>query len=462
MASDPKLLAAQAQDLKTRGQMGEAIALYRAAVAAAPASAAAEHNLAAVLGDAGRWQEAETHIRRAFAKGGTAAESWLVLARALQSRGAFDEAEASFLKTLQRRATVYDAHIDLAQLRWMRTGDSATALADIDRASLHHPGDKGLALTRAKILQNTGRIDEAYRLTQSLALSHPADLAIAVSSSQLASETGDMAGALAHAERAVALAPQNDVSAIALAIACLGAGDASRAATTALQVLSRAPHDQHAIALLATAWRLLGDARYHELYDYDALIQTTYLDTPPQWLRDALRRAHVLRTHPFNQSVRHGSQISDILAIEDPAIAALPSALEPAVSRYIANQCGAGEGPLQSRNRGGYAFQGMWSIRMQAGGFHVDHIHPDGWISSACYIETPDTDTGHEGWIRFGAPGVHTSPPLSAERFIKPEPGMLVLFPSYMWHGVVPYTDHAARMTVAFDLRPAVSRPYAI
>src|SRR5690606_37643835 len=61
---------------------------------------------------------------------------------------------------------------------------------------------------------------------------------------------------------------------------------------------------------------------------------------------------------------------------------------------------------------------------------------------------------GHEGWIRFGQPGLPTRPPLEAEHFIEPKPGMLVLFPSYMWHGTVPFGGDKRRLTFAFDLLP--------
>ena len=51
----------------------------------------------------------------------------------------------------------------------------------------------------------------------------------------------------------------------------------------------------------------------------------------------------------------------------------------------------------------------------------------------------------------WGAP---TRPPLEAEHFIKPEPGLLVLFPSYMWHGTVPFSGEETRLTMAFDIVP--------
>jgi hypothetical protein len=33
-------------------------------------------------------------------------------------------------------------------------------------------------------------------------------------------------------------------------------------------------------------------------------------------------------------------------------------------------------------------------------------------------------------------------------------PGRLILFPSYMWHGTVPFRATAARTTIAFDAVP--------
>jgi len=33
---------------------------------------------------------------------------------------------------------------------------------------------------------------------------------------------------------------------------------------------------------------------------------------------------------------------------------------------------------------------------------------------------------------------------------------ILVLFPSYTWHGTVPFHDKAARTTIAFDVVPVL------
>jgi hypothetical protein len=63
---------------------------------------------------------------------------------------------------------------------------------------------------------------------------------------------------------------------------------------------------------------------------------------------------------------------------------------------------------------------------------------------------------GHsaEGILSFGAPGMITMPSLDAELSVRPELGQLVLFPSYFWHGTLPFHSEQPRLTVAFDVVP--------
>ena len=56
--------------------------------------------------------------------------------------------------------------------------------------------------------------------------------------------------------------------------------------------------------------------------------------------------------------------------------------------------------------------------------------------------------------MSFGAPGMITNPALDAELSVRPELGQLVLFPSYFWHGTLPFHSKQSRLTVAFDVVP--------
>jgi tetratricopeptide (TPR) repeat protein len=452
-------------ELKATGRLDEAIGLYEQAVALSPESGVAEHNLGGALGDAGRWPEAESHIRKAFRKGLDAPETWLVLARCLQALNRLDEADKAFCAALTRRPAMYDAHRELAQLRWMTTADVGAALAGLDAAIRAAPTDTRLAVIRAQALEYVGEREKSLAILSALSEGNPRDAYLATTASQAATALDRTGLALALAERAMQLSPNEFVPQTALIEACLGIGDAGRADGLAGALCRQAPFNQHAIALQATAWRLLGDERHRQLFDYATLVYVAEIVAPAGWanlqayladLSAALKAVHFFRTHPFNQSIRHGSQAVNILQGDDPALRALPEALHPAIQQFV-DKLGSGSDPVRSRNLGGYAFNGMWSVRLTAGGHHVNHVHPLGWLSSACYVETVSGE-GREGWIQFGEPGTRTTPPLEAEHFVKPEPGRLVLFPSYMWHGTRSFTGDQTRLTFAFDLAPADSQ----
>jgi hypothetical protein len=91
-------------------------------------------------------------------------------------------------------------------------------------------------------------------------------------------------------------------------------------------------------------------------------------------------------------------------------------------------------------------------VLLCSNGFHVNHTHPLGWISSAYYVSLPGgmgADT-QEGWIKFGEPRWPV-PGCGIARVVQPLEGRLVLFPSYMWHGTLPFAS-GERLTAPFDV----------
>jgi hypothetical protein len=232
----------------------------------------------------------------------------------------------------------------------------------------------------------------------------------------------------------------------------------------------RDPLDGQSLAMQADALRLLGDPRSRELLDYGHFLRAELIDTPAGWpdldaylgdLVTALEASHAERSHPVGNSLREGSQLELVPdRSAQPAIRAFPQAIDGAIRRYM-QALGQGNDPLRRRNSGQYRTQGMWSVRLRPHGFHVNHYHPQGWISSACYLHLPSAvqERGGAGWLKFGEPPFSTVPKLEAEYFLKPVPGLLALFPSYMWHGTVPFPGDPddARLTIAFDVVPVGS-----
>lgn len=458
------LLAERARAFQAMGRHEDRVRERERIVAIHSRKPAAYHNLAAALGDAGRVAEAEVAARQALAAGGAAPETWLVLARALQGQSRLDEADEAFAQALRLRPAYVDALRDRAQLAWMRSGDVESALAVVGKAGTETGAVVGdIAALQAHICEVAGDAERGYALLRaSGGCDDPRHQPMAA---RLALHF-DRASALNHALRAVA-STRGSAEAHRLLIDCyLANGQAERALPLIEAELVRTPMDQGLLASRWTAWHMSGDGRAGELYDYDAFVRAGKIDVPPGWndrdsyladLGAALRNLHRFRAHPLDQSLRWGSQTSaDLLRSEEPAIRAFQTAIDGPIRRYIAH-LGQGDDVLRSRNRGSYAISGMWSVHLKSGGFHVSHVHPMGWLSSACYIELPaalDADT-KEGWLKFGEPGIPMVSPIAAARHVRPEPGLLVLFPSYMWHGTEAFAARGSRLSIAFDIVPA-------
>ncbi len=458
-------LCARADALKAQKRLEEALAVHEAAVAAYPDNTIALHNLAASQGDCGRHADSAANARRAIALGLKAGETRLVLARALMQLGELDAAAEAYDAACAINGAMVDAQLERCQLVWMRTGDRREALRALERDLAARPGFGPLEYVRARALDYMGDLEGACAQMEALAGREPGQLVLQCAAVYLLTRAGRLDAARTRALQALKLAPNGFTALEAWTHVCLAAGDAQGAQDGASRLLALAPDNQNAVNLQAMVWRMTGDSRFGALYDYDSVVRPQMIDPPPGWrsreayladLAAELKAAHPYRTHPFGQSVRHGSQRPDILSVQSPAIQAFRQALDPLVDRYI-DGLGEGSDPLRRRRAARWRIHGIWSVWLTPGGFHTDHVHPDGWISSAFYVALPDAVTagGREGWIRFGEAGIPVSPGQSAQHWVRPEPGMLVLFPSYMWHGTVPFGGGQARLTMAMDIVPA-------
>ncbi len=468
MTEPIEAIVGRAQALKKAGRLDEAIDVWRIAAARAPDNLLYQHDLAATLGDVGQNAEAAEIAACAISKGLDRYEAHLVHARALAGLLNLDAAEAAYRQVISKNPSEAMAHRELAQLVWMRTGDSAKSEAALLAAIQQQPGDLSLQVMRAEIRGQMGDPQTQFEILEGLAASTGRHPQICHYAARAALACKDFAPALEFAALAYRAAPdEHDVAAVYVtALLANGAADAALAVIDRLRAAQ--PDNQYFVALQATAWRMREDERYHAVFDYDSMVWSAYLDTPPGWstldayldeLAGALTEAHCFRQHPFFLSVRNGSQIASITKSENPAMRAFACAVDGPLHEY-AGRLGPGEDPLRRRLRGGCALLDAWSVLLPPNGFHVNHVHPEGWLSSACHIHPPaeDPEHPHAGWLKFGEPGCATSPSLGPERFVRPEAGKLVVFPSYMWHGTVSFSKGAPRLTVAADFAPSEGR----
>ena len=243
----------------------------------------------------------------------------------------------------------------------------------------------------------------------------------------------------------------------------------------ALQYLEQAlplnPHDQEIWAYLGTCWRLLGDDKAHWLNDYERLIDARPLPTPPGYeslgqflaeLNPVIRRLHTSKRQPLDQSVRGGTQtLGRLLAEPHPLIQLFRQALEQRINEYLQLLPSDQSHPLLRRNSRQFRFSGSWSVRLADQGFHTNHVHPQGWLSACTYLELPDCihpeDPRRQGWLKLGETSLLLGEQEQVAKAICPEPGLVVLFPSFIWHGTYPFHStqgESYRMTAPCDIMP--------
>jgi tetratricopeptide (TPR) repeat protein len=471
--ADAELVAQHVAALVALGCPQEAVDIYRRVTTAAPGNPAAAHALAVALDAASQHAEAEQTIERVLAQGHRTAAVHFTHARSLIALGDFERAENALRDGLRLDPRLADAHSHLARLIWMRTGDVTQTTEVLDSALQTFTNDDTLRAAKAAILQGAGDARGAYACLAESAERTQASPALLIRAG-LASLDFDPATSLALAERALQISPGNTAARNLLVASQLGIGDARSALRHCEALLVNAPDDQYLVALQTTAWRLLSDERYLAMCDYEALALPQTLPAPPSWpdlptfladLKRSLERLHNPTGHPLLfQSLRHGTETTeDLVRSTDPVIQALFKAFDAPIREYLAH-IGHGADPLRRRNHGTHRFNGSWSVRLRTSGYHNNHVHPRGWISSAFYVELPDSmadASTDQGCLAFGQPGILTTPPLHAEHVLRPQPGMLMLFPSYFWHGTVPFSSEQARLTVAFDVLPDTSKDRA-
>ena len=414
------------------------------------------HNEAIALRRRGRSNDALLEIERALRLGSRFIETRLMHAHLLADVGQFDEAVSTYKTLLSEKPDLIDAHETLAKLL-PQIGRGAEAL-DSYRVALKQMPHIGMlwvsAMGSAKALGEPAQLLAWARAAEAR---FGADTMIAVFAAYALSATHQDIEARDLLVTAITAEPDYVPAQTTLAHIILKMGDYKGAERAALAATALAPHDQSAWALLSIIWRVLDDPREQWLVDYDQMvmpIDLVGLNLPA--LTDLLNDKHQTQDHPADQSLRGGSQTRGTLfENEEPLLHSLQHTITRAVLQQLATLPADPTHPFLSRMGRGISFAGSWSVRLRSAGFHINHMHPEGWLSSALYIDLPaEIGESDIGALAFGKPDGALGLNLSARRIVQPRSGLLVIFPSFFWHGTLPFESVSNRLTVAFDAIP--------
>jgi uncharacterized protein (TIGR02466 family) len=108
-----------------------------------------------------------------------------------------------------------------------------------------------------------------------------------------------------------------------------------------------------------------------------------------------------------------------------------------------------------------------WATICRGGAYHAPHSQPDHAWSGVYYVDAGTPAPGHtlSGVLEFLDPrgGVEavTAPgdPYGAPVRVRPEAGLLVIFPSWLYHWVHPYMGDRPRIAVSFNAMAAARPP---
>ncbi|QJE73289.1 tetratricopeptide repeat protein [Aerophototrophica crusticola] len=411
------------------------MAFYRQALSAAPDLPEVWHNLGNALSGLDRHEEAIEAYRRALSLDPFNRDTHANLNKLLWQLGRHGEVLESY-RAAKRAAPDRADVLEMAAEAEAHFGRPEEALADVDRALVLAPDSPAVRHTRGNVLLRQDRPAEA----------------------------------LADFERGLAAASDSAALLRGAGEAALAAGDPDKALAYARRLATLAPTDQLAYAQQALALRLKGDAGEAYINDYDRLVGVLDLPPPPGFadmeafnrdLLAALQTLHTTKHEPIDQTLRHGTQTAETLFGRQglpPVVGVLQRSLEQAITGWIATLPDDKAHPFLGRKTGGIRISGSWSARLHDQGYHTDHVHPAGWLSACYYAEVPDAvadEKAKQGWIKFGEPNMGPRLRLPWVRAVQPRPGRLVIFPSYVWHGTIPFHGPQHRTTVAFDMVPA-------
>ncbi|GAA5194820.1 tetratricopeptide repeat protein [Ferrimonas gelatinilytica] len=374
-------------------------------------------------------------------------------ARLWISQGRFAQANELYLKLINSDPLDIHAQDGYLDLGWMQ-GEAESAFALYRRTVAANPAHP-IALSFAKHLIRSGQLDEANAVLiayqQAGGLS-PSAIAMRVHALR---ESGAIDAALTLALTQDS-ADEGVLWERAITLMCKENGEGALA--IARELSEARPRSQKIRALLLACLKVTGRmGEYRILCDYDRAVRVIDI-YDEQELKKIAGELEVLprpKNAPLEQSLREGSQTQgELFDTENRVIAAVKRKIEASISDYLATNSAGRNQPVIGDKCHEHYFTGSWSVALTGGGHHVSHYHSSGTISGCLYIQVPRcTGRQGQGWLKFGEPALSRWLDFEPDYLVKPKPGQLVIFPSYLWHGTLPISGDEKRVTIAFDAR---------
>jgi tetratricopeptide (TPR) repeat protein len=492
---DPNALLEQAYVHHQQGDLNQALGLYRQVLEIAP-----EHGQALNLAGAAYAAQGDNHSALACLEKATrlypdylpAFSNLGILYHTLHR---FDEAAEAQRRVIELEPLDVDAHNQLG-IELRNIGKYQGAIESFERAIELDPNNLPAHVNLGNVFQDTDRMEEAadsYRralaldstfysaqrgLGNALQRLERVDEAIISYRAALAAEPGyvralvDLGGALVETgeqeegatclRQAIEQDPNDAYIHANLGIALHELGQFEAANESFDRALEIEPGNTHALSYKTISLHELGQNKeFDYLTNLDLLVQFVELPVPEGYDSiDGFNRelAEYAKQHPSLYRGRRQGITSELLLDAEGPVVILRDMIHRGVEKYIENLPKDFSHPFIDRAPSKFKLSG-WANVLDAG---VDaHVHPNAWLSGTYYVQTGDIiDAGDNtmgGCLEVGPPPkAHYKTENYPRRVVTPKEGHMAMFPSYVWHRILPFSDRGVRISYAFDVVPVV------
>ena len=447
----------------------EAVIAFETALKIQPNYIQAIHNLGTVYREDEKYKEAVNCFNFVLNNKPEQVETWEAIGSLYHSTEDFDRSIVAYHKLLELEPENLKIHRVVNNMMW-ETGHHDGFLNSYISAMDARPDSQNIVAAYAEELELGGLFDQAVEVIEKALKRQGDHPELFHRLAHLRLKTGQMDQARHLLEKTLQMVTDNDEYYTDFAEILLEAGDYEYALEQTYLAERINPSYQKTWSIRGDCWRLLGDERYHWLCDYENLVQPMEIKVPEgfaniddfnQTLEEELTKLHITDVNPRDQTLIGGTQtIGELYNSHNPIIKKLRIAVLDAAARYITALPDDESHPHLRRKTEMLKIAGSWSVRLRSEGFHVDHYHPQGWISGPYYVKLPAVvnnstlDGERPGWVNFGASRYGPEDKRIPERIIKPCAGLQVFFPSYMWHGTNAFQSDEIRMTAPCDIIP--------
>jgi len=465
-----RLLILCAQANRGLLQYEEAIGLLQSVLQSQPDDVSAKLELGKTYYSKGQYETAIKQYCELINEGVSEFAIWHNLGNAYSSLSRFDEAIDAYQNSINLNPSYAQSYKNITELKW-EMGDHQNLFTHYKKAFELSLDDEELQLDYLEQVIRLGLNKEALTIVEVLAKSNSLNARFISLSSRAYKVNGDIKKAFEIEKIILTFKDVTIESRLSFVETALQNNEFVVAQQELVKVLQLEPENQFALALSHTGARLAPT-----LFDNAILLANKfileYTIVPPngfdsivdycQALDEYLQTLHKGKCQPLDQTLHFGVQTrGNLFDDNNPLITHLVSEFEKYVQeakvriQEISEKYNICLYQGFSSQQPTY-FSGSWSVKLNSMGYHSNHVHPMGWLSSAFYITLPSeiqSEQKKAGWFQVGVPNIELQSKLMPTRYIQPEVGKLIMFPSFLWHGTVPFEEQSYRLSIAYDIR---------